>query len=110
MPRGSPRPPVKPVTLRVAVLKLHSPLDVTTYAVVPCGENSIWLGEPCTGIVPVTLFVAVSMTLIFVGDDGEVCGPVSATHSWLPSGVTARACGLRPTWMSVSAGLQLLGS
>ena len=71
----------------------------------PDGEKAIWAGAVGSGSVAVTLSVAVEITVIAVGDAGPVCGPVSATHSWEPLGVTAISSGLKPTWMSVSAGL-----
>jgi len=58
-----------------------------------------------TGIVAVTVFVAVSMTETDAGESPLVCGPVFATHSCVPSGLTARSSGKSPVWMSVSAGL-----
>jgi hypothetical protein len=39
------------------------------------------------------------------GDDRDVWGPVSADHTCLPSGVTARLSGKRPTLISFSSGL-----
>ena len=65
----------------------------------------IWLGPPGSDHRAVTLFVAVEITLTADGDDGESCGPVSATHTCDPSGLTARSCGFRPTLIRVSSGL-----
>ena len=52
-----------------------------------------------------TLLVAVEITLTADGDEAESCGPVSATHTWDPSGLTARSCGFSPTLIRVSSGL-----
>ena len=52
-----------------------------------------------------TVFVAVSMTETDAGESPLVCGPVFATHSCVPSGLTARSSGKSPVWMPVSAGL-----
>ena len=71
----------------------------------PEGENATCSGALGSDRVAVTSSVAVEITSMFVGAPGPVCGPVSATHSWVPSGDTARSSGLIPTWMSVSAGL-----
>jgi hypothetical protein len=51
-----------------------------------------------------TLSLAVEITLMPDGDDRDVWGPVSADHTCLPSGVTARL-GKRPTLISFSSGL-----
>ena len=58
-----------------------------------------------TGRVAVTLSVAVEITLMSPSDGSPVCGPVSATQTWLPSGDTARFVGSVPTLMSVSGGV-----
>jgi hypothetical protein len=64
----------------------------------------MFLGSVGSFSLDVTVFVAVEITLIPPSDGRPVCGPVSATQTWLPSGVTARFSGSKPTWMSVCGG------
>ena len=78
---------------------------MATYAVDPDGEKATAVGVPDRGSLATTLSLAVEITLTRDGEAGEVCGPVSADHTCLPSGVTARLWGKRPTLISFSAGL-----
>jgi hypothetical protein len=61
--------------------------------VAPDGENATSLGSVGSFRLDVTVSLAVEITLIPPSEGWPVCGPVSATHTWLPSGVTARSSG-----------------